>query len=83
MDLVCLQTMFDVGKVQMKFLHLLSITAAQSISLHCYNDPATVVMETPPSLRFQGWNGHVFEEHSSPRPHELPDNCEVREHEFG
>lgn len=73
------KTVFDVGKVQMKFLHLLSITATQTITVHCYNDPETVVMETPHLLRFWGWNGHVFEEHSPLRPHVLLDNCEIRD----
>ncbi|KTG31844.1 hypothetical protein cypCar_00024215, partial [Cyprinus carpio] len=68
---------FDVGKVQMKFLHLLSVTATQTVSLHCFSDPATVAMETPRALRFRGWNGQVFEENSPRSPHVVLDDCEV------
>uniref|UniRef100_A0A8C2CU65 Collagen type XXIV alpha 1 n=1 Tax=Cyprinus carpio TaxID=7962 RepID=A0A8C2CU65_CYPCA len=63
----------------MKFLHLLSITATQTVSLHCFSDPATVAMETPRALRFRGWNGQVFEENSPRSPHVVLDDCEIRD----
>lgn len=72
------KAVFDVGKVQMKFLHLLSITASQTVSLHCYSDPATDALETP-RLRFRGWNGQVFEETSPLSPHVVLDDCEIRD----
>lgn len=69
--------MFDVGKVQMKFLHLLSVTVTQSVSLHCFNDPANPDVHAPRALRFRGWNGQEFKENSPLSPQVLLDNCEV------
>ncbi|KAL0157508.1 hypothetical protein M9458_045584, partial [Cirrhinus mrigala] len=58
------------------FLHLLSVTATQTVSLHCFGDPATVGAETRRALRFRGWTGQVFEENSPLSPHVLLDDCE-------
>ncbi|TNN47180.1 Collagen alpha-1(XXIV) chain [Liparis tanakae] len=56
---------FDVGKVQMKFLHLLSAEASHSVTLHCLNDPPHgAVGAAPPqnaALRFRGWNKQTCE----------------------
>ncbi|KAI4883878.1 hypothetical protein NFI96_003817 [Prochilodus magdalenae] len=68
-----------VSKVQMKFLHLLSISATQTVTFHCYNDPASANAAAPRSVRFQGWNGQVFEENSPLQPHVLQDDCQVRD----
>lgn len=73
------KAVFDVGKVQMKFLHLLSVSATQTVSLHCFSDPATVAVEKPRALRFRGWNGQLFEENSPRGPHVIQDDCEIRD----
>uniref|UniRef100_A0AAR2IZJ3 Collagen type XXIV alpha 1 n=1 Tax=Pygocentrus nattereri TaxID=42514 RepID=A0AAR2IZJ3_PYGNA len=71
---------FGVSKVQMKFLHLLSISATQTITFHCYSDPANRdTTETHGAVRFQGWNGQVFEKNSPLQPHVLQDDCQVRD----
>lgn len=78
---------FDIGKVQMKFLHLLSTEASQRILLHCLNDPP----HDPPdrvsspgsaphkntTLRFRGWNKQMFEKDTLLEPHVLQDDCKV------
>ncbi|XDV46679.1 hypothetical protein PO909_014521 [Leuciscus waleckii] len=71
------KAVFDVGKVQMKFLHLLSVTVTQSVSLHCFNDPVNPDVHAPRALRFRGWNGQEFQENSPLSPQVLLDNCEV------
>uniref|UniRef100_A0A4W4G0E5 Fibrillar collagen NC1 domain-containing protein n=2 Tax=Electrophorus electricus TaxID=8005 RepID=A0A4W4G0E5_ELEEL len=63
----------------MKFLHLLSTEATQTISLRCHSDPAVVATETPGPLRFQGWNGRVFEKDSKLQTQVLQDDCEVHD----
>ena len=78
---------FGVGKVQMKFLHLLSTEASHSIMLHCLNDPpygtTGSLSSTGPSqrengtLRFQGWNKQMFEKDTLLEPHVLQDECKV------
>lgn len=81
------QMVFGVGKVQMKFLHLLSSEANQSILLHCLNHPP----HHPPdsigstgsaphentTLRFHGWNKQTFEKDTLLEPHVLQDDCKV------
>ncbi|KAG7272158.1 hypothetical protein CRUP_010227, partial [Coryphaenoides rupestris] len=57
---------FGVGKVQMKFLHLLSTEASHSITVHCLTDPPYSAADTSSTsgpiptgsspLRFRGWN---------------------------
>lgn len=72
---------FDVGKVQMKFLHLLSSEASHSITLHCLSDPphstnGSLPQENIP-LRFRGWNKQMFEKDTLLEPHVLQDECKV------
>lgn len=81
------QMVFGVGKVQMKFLHLLSTEASQSILLHCLNDaphdPLDSVSSTGSAphenttLRFRGWNKQMFEKDTVLEPHVLQDDCKV------
>ena len=78
---------FGVGKVQMKFLHLLSTEARHSITLHCLNDPPNVPADSFTStgpvnhenttLLFRGWNKQAFEKDTLLEPHVLQDECKV------
>lgn len=78
---------FGVGKVQMKFLHLLSNEASHRITLHCLNNPlyspADGFSSTGPvhkedaTLQFHGWNKHTFEKDTLFEPHVLQDDCKV------
>ncbi|KAG9269166.1 collagen alpha-1(XXIV) chain [Astyanax mexicanus] len=63
----------------MKFLHLLSVSASQTVSLHCYSDPDTIGSGQPGTARFQGWNGQAFQNGSSLQPYVLQDDCQVRD----
>lgn len=81
------QMVFGGGKVQMKFLHLLSTEASHSITLHCLNDPygttnsfssAGSVPQENITLRFRGWNKQMFEKDTLLEPHVLQDDCKVR-----
>ncbi|XP_056306054.1 collagen alpha-1(XXIV) chain [Danio aesculapii] len=66
--------LYGVGKVQMKFLHLLSSSVSQSVSI-CFSEPAVTDTHSH-TLRFHGWNGHVFQKNSSAGPDEILHNCE-------
>ena len=71
---------FAIGKVQMKFLHLLSTEAMQSMTVHCLNDPSlgTTAPQTQRApLQFKGWNGQIFEMDTLLEPYVLSDECEV------
>lgn len=78
---------FGVGKVQMKFLHLLSTEASHSITLHCLSDPPYDTTDSFSSsgpipkantrLRFRGWNKQMFEKDTLLEPHVLQDECKV------
>lgn len=81
------QMVFGVGKVQMKFLHLLSTEASQSILLRCLSDPrrdppdnAGSDRAAPPentTLHFRGWNKQTFERDTLLEPQVLQDDCKV------
>lgn len=78
---------FGVGKVQMKFLHLLSNEASHRVTLHCLNDPPYSPADSFSStgrihkenttLQFHGWNKHMFEKETLFEPHVLQDDCKV------
>lgn len=80
---------FSVGKVQMKFLHLLSTEASQGITLHCLSDPPYSTTDSFSStahthtdntrLRFRGWNKQMFEKDTLLEPHVLQDECEIQD----
>ncbi|TKS74238.1 Collagen alpha-1(XXIV) chain [Collichthys lucidus] len=80
---------FGVGKVQMKFLHLLSTEASHSITLHCLNDPpygttdsfgsARSTVQENTTLQFRGWNKQMFEKDSLLEPHVLQDECKIQD----
>lgn len=81
---------FGVGKVQMKFLHLLSTEASHSITVHCLNDPpygttdsfssTGSTLQENTTLRFRGWNKQMFEKDTLLEPHVLQDECKVMTH---
>lgn len=81
------QMVFGVGKVQMKFLHLLSTEANQSILLRCLNDPPRDPPDSAGStgaaphenatLHFHGWNKQMFERDTLLEPQVLQDDCKV------
>lgn len=73
---------FNAGKVQMKFLHLLSNEASQSITLHClYNAALSSIGTTHREMsriRFHGWNKQTFEKGTPLEPHVVQDECKVK-----
>ena len=77
------QMAFDVGKVQMKFLHLLSTEASHGVTVHCLSDPPSRSMVNLSArrhdtwLRFQGWNGQTWEADTLLEPKVLRDECKV------
>lgn len=79
------QMVFDIGNVQMKFLHLLSSEASQSITFHCLSyQPSSTADSFSSSghkentrLRFRGWNKQMFEKDTLLEPHVLQDECKV------
>lgn len=73
-----LQLDFDIGRVQMNFLHLLSSEVVQNITVHCLNMP--VWPEGPSegaSVRFKAWNGQIFEQGGQLTPDVVVNNCKV------
>lgn len=73
---------FGIGKVQMKFLHLLSTEAIHTITVHCLNAPvlnATDARHQKKSIRFKGWNGQMFEMDTLLEPHVLLDECKIQD----
>lgn len=80
--------LFAAGKVQMKFLHLLSTEASQSITVHCLNPPPHGAADSsstgtePPedvTLRFRGWNKQMFDKNTLPEAHVLQDECKIQD----
>uniref|UniRef100_A0A3Q2Q4T6 Fibrillar collagen NC1 domain-containing protein n=1 Tax=Fundulus heteroclitus TaxID=8078 RepID=A0A3Q2Q4T6_FUNHE len=73
----------------MKFLHLLSSEASQSITFHCLGDPAyssdDKLSSTGPKQReeskprFIGWNKHVSEKDTLLEPKLIQDECEIQD----
>lgn len=80
---------FGMGKVQMKFLHLLSTEASHSITVHCLSDPpygttdsfstTGPISKENTQLQFRGWNGQMFEEDTLLEPHVLQDECKIQD----
>ncbi|XP_041481828.1 collagen alpha-1(XXVII) chain B-like [Lytechinus variegatus] len=68
---------YDISKPQLNFLHLLSSTAFQEITIHCRNVPVwrnrRGTYEN--ALTFRGWNGAYFS-YDGQRPEILEDNCQ-------
>ncbi|XP_015684544.1 collagen alpha-1(XXVII) chain-like, partial [Protobothrops mucrosquamatus] len=71
---------FDIGRVQMNFLHLLSSEVVQNVTIHCLNMP--VWPEGPSegaSLRFKAWNGQLFEQGGQLTPDVVVNNCQIQD----
>uniref|UniRef100_A0A3Q4HVC8 Fibrillar collagen NC1 domain-containing protein n=2 Tax=Neolamprologus brichardi TaxID=32507 RepID=A0A3Q4HVC8_NEOBR len=71
----------------MKFLHLLSSEASQSITFHCLSyQPSSTADSFSSSghkentrLRFRGWNKQMFEKDTLLEPHVLQDECKIQD----
>uniref|UniRef100_A0A3Q3DSQ8 Fibrillar collagen NC1 domain-containing protein n=2 Tax=Hippocampus comes TaxID=109280 RepID=A0A3Q3DSQ8_HIPCM len=73
----------------MKFLHLLSSEASQSIGLHCRRDHSNSTADgfsspglkptESSNLRFRGWNNQMFETDSLLEPYVLKDECKIQD----
>uniref|UniRef100_A0A8D0CCC3 Fibrillar collagen NC1 domain-containing protein n=2 Tax=Scleropages formosus TaxID=113540 RepID=A0A8D0CCC3_SCLFO len=66
----------------MKFLHLLSTEATQSVTVHSPSAPgpsATRAGSQPSDLRFKGWNGQTFDANTLLETRVLLDNCETED----
>uniref|UniRef100_A0A3B3DBU8 Fibrillar collagen NC1 domain-containing protein n=2 Tax=Oryzias melastigma TaxID=30732 RepID=A0A3B3DBU8_ORYME len=67
----------------MKFLHLLSNEASQSITLHCLNNAALSFVGTThrekSRICFHGWNKQTFEKGTPLEPHVLQDECKIQD----
>ena len=71
-----------VGRIQMNFLHLLSSSATQHLTVHCLNTP---VWATGPSLQpsdravsFKAWSGDRIQAGDVLEPTVIKDDCWVR-----
>lgn len=73
--------MFNVGRVQLNFLHLLSSEAVQHIVIHCLNTSVWRSDEDQApahgSVRFKAWSGEVFEVGGELEPDVIEDSCWV------
>lgn len=71
-----LQLEFDIRRVQMNFLHLLSSGAEQRVTIHCFNTSiwsATPGQSAPHNaVGFRAWTGEMLQ------PDVLEDTCWVR-----
>lgn len=74
---------FDVGRVQMNFLHLLSSEAVQHVTIHCMN--MSVWQEghhghvSQNAVRFKAWNGQIFEAKGQFQPEVSLDDCRLQD----
>lgn len=74
---------FGIGMVQMNFLHLLSLEAVQTITIHCLDFPVWAdPSDSNPyarAMQFTGWNGQVFKANTLLQPKVTWDGCKVRD----
>ncbi|CAJ0921958.1 unnamed protein product, partial [Ranitomeya imitator] len=69
---------FETGRVQMNFLHLLSSEAIQHITVHCLNAPVwgtSTDKLSQNAVRFKAWNGQIFEAGGQYQPEVTVDDC--------
>ncbi|KAG2469928.1 MYOME protein, partial [Polypterus senegalus] len=70
---------FDVGRVQMNFLHLLSSEAVQHIVVHCLNVPVwkdeKSQQPSKNAVKFKAWNGQMIEVNGNFQPDVIQDDC--------
>lgn len=73
---------FDIGRVQMNFLRLLSSEVVQHITIHCLNTSVwregSAEKPSKKAVRFRAWNGQMFEADGQLRPEVAADDCKVR-----
>ncbi|OXB69161.1 hypothetical protein ASZ78_009637 [Callipepla squamata] len=73
---------FDIGRVQMNFLRLLSSEVVQHITIHCLNTSVwregSAEKPSEKAVRFKAWNGQMFEAEGKLRPEVAADDCKVR-----
>lgn len=73
---------FDVGRVQMNFLRLLSSEVVQHITIHCLNTSVwregSSKKPSDKAVRFKAWNGQMFEAEGQLKPEVAADDCKVR-----
>lgn len=78
---VTLQLDFDIGRVQMNFLRLLSSEVVQHITIHCLNtsvwQEGSSEKPSEKAVRFRAWNGQIFEAGGQLRPEVAADDCKV------
>uniref|UniRef100_A0A670JMR0 Fibrillar collagen NC1 domain-containing protein n=1 Tax=Podarcis muralis TaxID=64176 RepID=A0A670JMR0_PODMU len=70
---------FDIGRVQLNFLHLLSTEVIQNITIHCLN---TSVWQEGPSrkaVHFKAWNGQIFEAGGQFTPDVVVNDCKIQD----
>ncbi|KAL8174473.1 UNVERIFIED_CONTAM: hypothetical protein K2H54_046882 [Gekko kuhli] len=70
---------FDIGRVQMNFLHLLSSEVVQNITFHCLNTPVWQEEPLEKGVQFKAWNGQMFEAGGQLRPEVVADNCKIQD----
>uniref|UniRef100_A0A3B3R5H0 Fibrillar collagen NC1 domain-containing protein n=2 Tax=Paramormyrops kingsleyae TaxID=1676925 RepID=A0A3B3R5H0_9TELE len=66
----------------MKFLHLLSTEATQTIAVRCLSTAASKTTNSDwlkKSVSFVGWNGQMLEDYTLLEPHVLLDGCKIQD----
>uniref|UniRef100_A0A8C4U6Q2 Fibrillar collagen NC1 domain-containing protein n=1 Tax=Falco tinnunculus TaxID=100819 RepID=A0A8C4U6Q2_FALTI len=74
---------FDIGRVQMNFLRLLSSEVVQHITIHCLNTSVwregSSEKPSEKAVRFRAWNGQMFEAGGQLRPEVAADDCKIKD----
>lgn len=74
---------FDVGRVQMNFLRLLSSEVVQHITIHCLNTSVwregSSKKPSDKAVRFKAWNGQMFEAEGQLKPEVAADDCKIKD----
>ncbi|RLW00423.1 hypothetical protein DV515_00008882 [Chloebia gouldiae] len=74
---------FDIGRVQMNFLRLLSSEVVQHITIHCLNTSVwregSSERPSEKAVSFRAWNGQVFEARGQLRPEVAADDCKIKD----
>ncbi|XP_010158101.1 PREDICTED: collagen alpha-1(XXVII) chain-like, partial [Eurypyga helias] len=74
---------FDIGRVQMNFLRLLSSEVVQHITIHCLNTSVwregSSEKPSEKAVRFKAWNGQMFEADGQLRPEVAADDCKIKD----
>ncbi|KAI1232067.1 hypothetical protein IHE44_0007120 [Lamprotornis superbus] len=74
---------FDIGRVQMNFLRLLSSEVVQHITIHCLNTSVwregSSEQPSENAVRFRAWNGQMFEASGQLRPEVAADDCKIKD----